>query len=84
MVCGVGGRLVTLAEIVRDLTWQIVTFAATADASCFLIAILPEMSECANGGKDYHKCADHSCPYVSLDDVVVHSRRSLCYQEREW
>nr|GEX99704.1 hypothetical protein [Tanacetum cinerariifolium] len=76
--------LVTLAEIIRDLAWQIITFAATADTSCLSIASLPEMSECVNGGKDYHKRADRSCPYVSLDDVVVHSRRSLCYQEREW
>nr|GEW99312.1 reverse transcriptase domain-containing protein [Tanacetum cinerariifolium] len=74
----------TEAEIVRELAWQIVTFAATADASCLSIASLPGMSECTNGGKDYHKRIDRSCPYVSLDDVVVHSHRSLCYQEREW
>nr|GEY03121.1 hypothetical protein [Tanacetum cinerariifolium] len=73
-----------LAEIISDLAWQIVTFAAMADASYLSIASLPEISECANGGKDYHKRADRSCPYVSLDDVVVHSRWSLCYQERAW
>nr|GEX23167.1 hypothetical protein [Tanacetum cinerariifolium] len=156
------------AEIVRDLAWQIVTFAATVDASFLSIASLPEMSECAHGEpsadfentgriaesdnrsppqppqpcldrlrssvtwrgrllhlqlrrmhpvcqllaylrcqnaltevehkrakeevrhelltafKDYHKRPDRSRPYVSLDDVVVHNRRSLCYQEREW
>nr|GEW86381.1 hypothetical protein [Tanacetum cinerariifolium] len=96
----------TEAEIVCELACQIVTFAATTDASCLSIASLLEMSECtngtmadasclsiaslpemlefANGGKDYHKRADCSCPYVSLDDVVVHNHRSLCYQEREW
>nr|GEV15466.1 hypothetical protein [Tanacetum cinerariifolium] len=37
------------AEIVRDLAWQIVTFAATVDASFLSIASLPEMSECAHG-----------------------------------
>nr|GEW05849.1 hypothetical protein [Tanacetum cinerariifolium] len=111
-------RLVADAERFNfgNIPIYIVTFVATADASCLSIASLPEMSECANEGnsdpsfvgqwpdgiayvavvqpdffaslaklgKDYHKRADRSCPYILLDDVVVHSRRSLCYQEREW